>query len=164
MKTWTKPAAGQRRSNVSVRSSCHRPGVPERECSAKSWNANGVPTQSPGLARSAYPGFAITMSSSTPPGLRPPSGRTAGGTPLGFKIKDRLPRVGARSSRQSRALLRKAVGVGGTDGCASAANAEIAPHEPPPGSRIPPSRFFERWIRSQRALTAAVGERDRSSP
>ena len=92
--------------------------------SAKSSNANGVPTQSPGLARSAHPGIAIPMSSSTPTGLRPPLGRDAGGTPLGFQLKGRLPRVGARSSRQPWALLRNAVGVGRTDGCASSANAE----------------------------------------
>jgi hypothetical protein len=140
------------------------PALPDRERSAKSSNANGVSTQRVVPPQRDYPGIAITMSSSTPTGLRPPIGRNAGGTPLGFIHEGRLPRVGARSSRQPWALLRNAVGVGRTDGCASSANVQpVPPHEPPPASRISPSRIFKRWIRSQRALTAAVGERGRSA-
>ena len=92
-----------------------RPGSTNRpshnQSSAGSLNANGVPSQSPGLPRSGYPGSVSIMLHRTPTGLRPRVG-CVGGTPLGFDALGRtLPRVGARASRQPWALRRNAVGV-----------------------------------------------------
>ena len=75
-----------------------------------------------------------------------PVGRGVGGTPLGFEaIGNGLPRVGARSSRQPWALRRNAVGVLRAPCCSAATSAEpVAPHEPPPTSRIRRARVLGR--------------------
>lgn len=82
--------------------------------SAKSSNANGVPSRSPGLSRSAYPGFAVMTSPSTPTGLRALEGCDVGETPLGFNgIGNGEPRVAARPSWQPRAGGQNAFSVRG---------------------------------------------------
>lgn len=52
--------------------------------SAKRSNANGVPSRSPGLPRSGYPGFQEGTISATPRGLWPLRSILRAGTPVGF--------------------------------------------------------------------------------
>jgi hypothetical protein len=147
----------------------HWRGVGEPDRSAKSSNAKGVPSQSPGLPRSGYPGFTGMTSPSTPTGLCPerPTRLDSHDTPRtqprwGWGRICGTRSQGSASAAQPWAGGRNAVGVRRDGCCGLATNAEpVAPHEPPPASRISRARVFERWIRSRHARTAAVGERGR---
>ena len=157
-----QPAAGNAGWASWLQLEHHRPGVPEPVRSAKSSNANGVPSQSPGLARSAYPGSTAQTILTTPTGLRPTTGRDASGTPLGFDgIGRGVPRVAPAA--QPWALGQNPVGVR-RDWCRSAATSAepVAPHEPPPASRFRRVLDSSRRSRCRRAWSAAVGERGRS--
>ena len=78
-----------------------------REC--ESSNPNGIPSQSPGLARRAYPGNAAPSKSQPQRGCGS-KGLTRPATPLGLKpFLPRFPRV-ARGS-QPWALLRNPFGI-----------------------------------------------------
>ena len=163
-----RPSPLMRSINKSIaRTSSPSDCLSQSSCWARPTNVNGVPSQSPGLRRQALPWVTDPVVASTPTGLRHHRGSVGAGdgTPLGFDgIGDGLPRVGAPTARQLWAGGRNAVGVRRVGCRASATDPEpAASHEPPSASRIRHARILGRWIRGGRALTAAVGERNRSA-
>jgi hypothetical protein len=148
---------------------CAPPALPGRVGalgrSAKPANANGVPSRSPGLPRSGYPGVAVMMLPPTPTGLRPPMGRGVDGTPLGFDvIGDDLPRVGARSSRQPWAGGPNAFSVRRIRYARLRTGAEPgAPPNPAPRFAFDVLREFESLLCAPPALPGRVGALGRST-